>query len=272
MVPPVRALSAAEAVTGVCLTTWRDRSRADTMSAVDIEAAVIAGYGICVRCLVIANAVDADSGFVGERLRHHGFTLHEGHRENPADWPDLSGHDLVLLLGSEWSVYDPAVSDSVAAETHLIRSAMERGVPILGICFGAQMVSHASGGRVTRAARPEVGWHMVASDIPDVVAPGPWLQWHYDVFETPPGFTCSGRSESGPQIIRAGRVLATQFHPEATETMLARWSSGTGATELERMGLTRERFMDETRTHVVTSRGRCDRLVDWFVESVARVL
>lgn len=223
------------------------------------------------RCLVVANALDADSGFVGERLRHHGYTLHEGHREHPGDWPELAGHDLVLLLGSEWSAYDPVVADSVAAESHLIRSAVERGVPLLGICFGAQMVSQALGGRVTRAARPEVGWHMIETDVPGEVAPGPWLQWHYDVFETPPGFTCLGRSPSGPQVIRAERVLATQFHPEATETMLARWSAGSGVTELERLGLTRERFMDQTRTEVVASRGRCDRLVDWFVHDAAHI-
>ncbi|MGA0879302.1 MAG: type 1 glutamine amidotransferase [Ilumatobacteraceae bacterium] len=221
------------------------------------------------RCLVVANALDADSGFVGERLRHHGYTLHEGHREHPADWPDLPGHDLVLLLGSEWSAYDPAVAESVAAESRLIRQAIERGVPILGICFGALMVSRSVGGQVTRATRPEVGWHMIDSDLPLVVAPGPWLQWHYDVFETPPGFDCLGRSASGPQVIRAERVLATQFHPEATETMLARWSAGAGVAELERMGSARERCMDETRAQVVASRGRCDRLVDWFVESVA---
>lgn len=221
-----------------------------------------------VRCLVIANAADADSGFVGERLRHHGYTLHEGHREHPRDWPDLEGYDLVLSLGSEWSVYWDEVAGSVAAESGLIRSAVDRGVPILGICFGSQMVAHALGGRVMRATRPEVGWSMIESDIPDVVVPGPWLQWHYDVFEVPQGLECLARSASGPQVIRGRRLLATQFHPEATETMLARWSSGEGAAELERMGASRESFMDQTRLEVVLSWRRSHQMVDWFVETI----
>ena len=59
------------------------------------------------RALLIANAADADAGFVGERFRHHGFAFTECHRERPAEWAELDGHDLVLLLGSEWSVYWP---------------------------------------------------------------------------------------------------------------------------------------------------------------------
>jgi len=224
------------------------------------------------RCLVLANAVDADSGFVGERLRHHGYTLHEGHREHPRDWPELAGYDLVLSLGSEWSVYWPDVADSVAAESELIRAAVDRSVPVLGICFGSQMVAHALGGQVSRATRPELGWHMIETDIPHFVAPGPWLQWHYDVFETPVNMECLARSASGPQVIRGRRVLATQFHPEATETMLARWTSGTGMAELERMGLSRPGFMDQTRSEVVSSRQRSNQLVDWFVESIANEL
>jgi GMP synthase-like glutamine amidotransferase len=221
------------------------------------------------RCLVVANADDADSGFVGERLRHHGYTLHEGHREHPQDWPELAGYDLVLSLGSEWSVYWPDVADSVVAESSLIRAAVDHGVPVFGICFGSQMVAHALGGKVLRATRPEIGWHLIDTDIPEFVAPGPWLQWHYDVFETPEGLECLARSASGPQIIRGRRVLGTQFHPEATETMLARWSSGAGMAELERMGLSRPEFMDQTRAEVVSSRRRSNQLVDWFVESIA---
>jgi GMP synthase-like glutamine amidotransferase len=222
-----------------------------------------------VRGLVIANALDADSGFVGERLRHHGYTLHEGHREHPGDWPDLADHDVVLLLGSEWSVYWPDVAESVAAESALIRAAVKRGVPLLGICFGSQIVAHALGAQVQRATRPEVGWHMIETDIPEVVGPGPWLQWHYDVFTTPQGLECLARSPSGPQIVRGRRLLATQFHPEATETMLSRWSSGSGAAELERMGLGRESFMEQSRSEVVNSRRRSNQLVDWFIESIA---
>ena len=222
-----------------------------------------------VRAIVIANAADADCGFVGERFRHHGFAFTEAHREHPEEWPELEGHDLILLLGSEWSVYWDGISDNVAREAALIQQAHQRGIPIFGICFGSQMVAHALGGRVFRAEHPEVGWHTVETALPQVIASGPWLQWHFDAFEKPANFTQLAHSESGPQAIVAGRTFATQFHPEATESMLARWTAGGGADELGRLGLTPEQVMAETRANVGVSRKNSDRIVDWFVESVA---
>jgi GMP synthase-like glutamine amidotransferase len=226
-------------------------------------------YDEHVRCLVVANGSDADPGFVGERLVHHGYALTHAHREHPYEWPKLEGFDLVLLLGSEWSVYWEAVSSSVEAESALIRSARDRGVPVFGICFGAQMVSHALGGSVVRASEAEVGWYDIASHLPDVVSPGPWLQWHYDSFSVPEDFQCLATSPVGPQAIRLERILATQFHPEATEAIVSRWSSGEGAAELERLGIETETLMDATHRHVVASRSASDRLVDWFVNEVA---
>jgi GMP synthase-like glutamine amidotransferase len=221
----------------------------------------------CVRALLVANSIDADPGFVGERLRHHGFAFDECHREHPDEWPTLAGHDLVVLLGSEWSVYWDRVSREVEAESALIREAHRTGVPIFGVCFGSQMVSHALGGSVHRATRPEVGWHQVDSELPTVIAPGPWMQWHFDVFSPPPGWQVLASSPSGPQAIRSGRVFATQFHPEATETMLAAWT--TGSEDLERLGLSADRMMAETRDHVKVSRSACARIVDWFLNEVA---
>lgn len=218
------------------------------------------------RALVIANADDADPGIVGERFRHHGVAFSDGLREHPREWPDLAGRDLVLLLGSEWSVYWDQVADSVAAECALVNEAVDRGIPVFAICFGAQVTARALGGTVERARRPEVGWHLVESDDPAVIAPGPWLQWHFDVFSVPPGLTEVARSPSGPQAMVGRRLLATQFHPEATETMLSRWTAGESHDDLLRLGLDPEAIMAETRQQVVASRPRAEALVDWFVE------
>lgn len=220
------------------------------------------------RALVVANVDDADPGIVGERFRHHGFAFTDCFREHHGEWPDLAGRDLVLLLGSEWSVYWPTVTDPVRAECALVNEAVARGVPVFAICFGAQITARARGGSVERARRPEVGWHRVESDRPDVIGPGPWLQWHFDVFSVPPGCTEIARSPSGPQAIIGSRLLATQFHPEATETMLGRWTSG-DPDDLTRLGLDPERIMAETRREVVASRPRAEALVDWFLEHLA---
>ena len=211
---------------------------------------------------------DADAGFVGQRFRRHGYAFSECARERPQEWPHLAGHDLVLLLGSEWSVYWPHVEASVAAEADLLRAASGRGVPIFAICFGSQVMAHALGGSAQRAATAEIGWYDVATDLPDVIAPGPWLQWHSDVVTLPPGATELARSTVGPQAWRVGRTLCTQFHPEANESMLARWTAG-AAAELTAIGTTAEELMDATRANVRDSRRHADRLVDWFLEEVA---
>lgn len=221
------------------------------------------------RGLVVANFNDADPGYVGERFRHNGFAFTECHRERSDEWPDLAGHDLVLVLGSEWSVYWDHLAREVAAEAALVEAAHTAGVPVFGICYGSQIIAHALGGQVTRATRPEVGWTPVESTSPQVIAPGPWMQWHFDVFSPAPGFEVLATSPSGPQAVAGGRTFATQFHPEATETIISRWTAGGGGDDLGRMGLTAEGLLAATREHVKASRPAAERLVDWFLDDIA---
>ena len=150
----------------------------------------------------------------------------------------------------------------------MIQEATRRGVPVFGICFGHQVIAHALGGSVQKAREPEIGWMNIDSDLPDVIAAGPWMQWHYDVVTAPAKATELARSAAGPQAVRLGRTFSTQFHPEATETMLSRWTTGFGADELQRIGSSAEALMATTRASVQQSRANADRIVDWFCETV----
>ena len=221
------------------------------------------------RALLIANAADADPGFVGQRFREHGYSFDECHREHPADWPSLDGHDLVLLLGSEWSVYWPEVAQSVSAEVAVLHEAAEHGIPVFGICFGNQVMAHAFGGSVFKAEIAEIGWQDVETDVPDIIPAGPWMEWHYDVVTVPPNATELARTVSGPQAWRLGRMFCTQFHPETTETMIRRWATGGGAQELLRIGSSPDELLARTREAVASSRPNAERMVDWFLESIA---
>ncbi|MFT3851545.1 MAG: gamma-glutamyl-gamma-aminobutyrate hydrolase family protein [Ilumatobacteraceae bacterium] len=221
------------------------------------------------RALLVANADDGDPGFVGHHLRKQGYAFTELVREHPGEWPSLDGADVVVLLGSDWSVYWPDVATSVAAESALVRDATERGTPVFAICYGSQLVAHALGGAVARVAIPEIGWVDVDSDVADIAA-GPWLEWHADVVTVPPAATELARNAAGPQAWRLGRILCTQFHPEATETILARWSAG-GRDALVDVGTSRQQLMAETRANVGASRKHAERLTDWFLDHVAGV-
>ncbi len=95
------------------------------------------------------------------------------------------------------------------------------------------------------------------------------MEWHHDVFTVPEGFEVLAANEVGPQLLRGGRTLATQFHPEATETMVRRWLLEGGADQLRAEGGDPDALLAQTRANVVTSRPASDALVDWFVDAVA---
>jgi len=227
------------------------------------------------RALLIANSEDCAAGFSGERFRHHGYAFVECHRESPFDWPSLEGIDLVMVLGSEWSVYWNQVADKVAAELVLLKSAHARQIPIYGICYGAQSIAAALGGTVEPASEPEIGWYdNIASEIPPwngmpVIPEGPWMQWHSDaVVAVPPGAAELARSPIAIQAYRLGRTFATQFHPEVDEAMITRWATD-GAGTLRGRGSSPEELRAETSRNVLESKPNAERIVDWYLEHVA---
>lgn len=226
--------------------------------------------------MVVANSGDDDAGFVGAALEAHGFTLERVHREDLSDLPRLSGTSVVVSLGSGWSTYWPHVAEAVAKEQAFLADAIARGGSVLGICFGAQQLATVLGGRVERSSQPEVGWCDIRSTpatgtTPPFLTSGPWLQWHYDRFSVPPGGHMWAESPVGPQVFTHGRSLGVQFHPEATESIVRGWSEGEGDAELRALGMVPADLLDETRSHVTHSRGRCEALVEWFLVEVAQL-
>jgi GMP synthase-like glutamine amidotransferase len=222
-----------------------------------------------VRALLVGNRGDADAGLVGARLGEVGFSFERNEREYPREWKSLAGVDLLLLLGSEWSVYWEENEKEVAAEADLVTTAMQRGVPIFGICYGAQLIAHALGGTVTRSHTPEVGWHVVSSTAyPDLLS-GTWLQWHYDVFTLPSSLQSVAVNDVGPQAMLGRRVFATQFHPEATLDIITRWSTGAGAVELSKLGIDAKHLCEMSVDQVASRAPATARLVDWFLGEVA---
>ena len=221
------------------------------------------------RALLIANSVDCDAGFTGERFRHHGYSFVECHREHPVEWPTLDGVDQIVLLGSEWSVYWDEVADKVSVELELIRAAQQQSVPIYGICYGAQAIAAALGGTVERARESEIGWYdNIVSDIPEVIPQGPWMQWHTDVVTAPPGAIELARSPIAVQAYRLGRTFATQFHPEVNEAIVTRWATD-GAETLRRRGSSTAELRAETSINIVESGPNAAQIVDWYLEHVA---
>ena len=178
-------------------------------------------------------------------------------------------------MGSSWSAYWEAIARETSAERSFLLAAHRRGVPVLGVCFGAQQLAMALGGSVERSERPEIGWHNVTS-IPESagvvgaeILAGQWFQWHYDRFSVPSGAVALADSPVSPQAFVTGRSLGLQFHPEVTASIVAHWSRGAGAQELADAGVDPGRLLEETGTRMDEVRPRTERLVDWFLEHTA---
>ena len=212
--------------------------------------------------LVLANADDADPGLVGAALAARGYRLATLHREDER-WPEKVTTALIVILGSEWSVYSDAVADAVARERAFVAAAVEAHVPVLGICFGAQMLAAALGGEVLRAEHDEVGWMEVQPEpgAPVEIEPGPWFQFHRDTFTLPPAARLLATSAVGPQAFSYGSALAVQFHPEVTPGIVARWADA-DPEPVANAGVTADELVARTDTEQDRVAVAAARLVD----------
>lgn len=221
------------------------------------------------RALLVCNSDESDPGHLGERFEDHGFSFTRVMRELPGEWPSLDGVDLLVHLGSEWSVYWDRISREVGAESALMAEAHRRGVPVFGICFGAQMLAKTLGGEVARGKKSEIGWYDVVATANNSVVGGRWMQWHHDVFSVPVSATTLALTDVGPQAFVSRRSLGTQFHPEVNEAIVTSWMSGDGVLDLVKNDLSPVDLLEETRLQVVRSAGAAHQLVDWFLATVA---
>ena len=190
---------------------------------------------------MLQHDADAPAGLLGEWLAQRGevVTVRMDLGERP---PAVAGFDRLVTLGSEHAADDDEIAWQ-ADEQATLRAADAAGVPVLGVCFGAQSLARALGGGVRRAAHPELGWVHVGTRAPEVVGDGPWLSWHDDEVLAPPGAAVLAANEGGIQAYRAGPHVAVQFHPEVTPEIVAAWG---GNSELvaeteRRMGEVRPR-------------------------------
>lgn len=142
--------------------------------------------------------------------------------------PLLDGIDLVIAMGGPMSVNDEATLPWLIAEKAFLRDAIDRGIAVLGICLGAQLIASSRGARIYPGRQREIGWYPVeavtnASDSIPFPASARVLHWHGETFDLPEGALHLARSAACEhQAFAIGdRVLGLQFHPEVTPESLA---------------------------------------------------
>jgi GMP synthase-like glutamine amidotransferase len=177
--------------------------------------------------LIRQHVESAPPGLLGEWLEARGIPYVVSRSWEDGALPDPTEYLFVASLGHTSGPNDTNDA-AVVAELELLRAAVDRDVPVLGLCFGGEALAAVLGARVERSPTPELGWRTIETDAPDLIPPGPWLEWRFERFTTPPGATEIARTGAATQAFRLGPHLAVQFHPEATVEIVEGWAEHDG--------------------------------------------
>jgi GMP synthase (glutamine-hydrolysing) len=199
--------------------------------------------------------------------------------------PDRRGGPVaaLVLMGGPMAVYEAAGLPWMMRELAWLRSALEDGVPILGICLGSQLLAAAGRSEVYRGGRgAEIGWAPIRPTAAGLADPllgalfddgalpeVPVFHWHGDTFDLPPGATALAGSARYPQqAFRLGPLAwGLQFHVEVSAAIVEDWLARWGA-DAERAGASVARIREETALHLDGLRARGARLVRRFAALV----
>jgi GMP synthase-like glutamine amidotransferase len=139
--------------------------------------------------------------------------------------PELRGLDLIIAMGGPMSVNDESELPWLRPEKQFIRAAVARGLPVVGMCLGAQLIANALGSRVYQSRAKEIGWFPIEAEAtpaaPDVFrfpSKCKVFHWHGETFDLPPGTIRLARNDvCENQAFQLGRnVIGLQFHLEIT--------------------------------------------------------
>jgi GMP synthase-like glutamine amidotransferase len=217
--------------------------------------------------LVVQHEEETPPGLVAQWLAHHWIQADEVRIDLAQDDVDPTGHDLVVSLGAEFAAFDDHLPH-VPREARLMRRALDADVPVLGLCYGGQLLARVLGGTVFRSDVAEIGWLPVRTTDAELVSEGPWFQWHFDCFTLPPSAQLIAESDVGPQAFVSGRSLGLQFHPEVTPEIMDDWVR-VYRHELDAEGVDPAAILADTAANAERNTAAAWQLLERFFDVVA---
>ena len=248
-------------------------SAAETASGLELAAQVEAKHKEKILSAKHASGVIAvfehsSTDIAGEIGRHaikRGFNLASFRVDRQeTDLPEFGSFDMLLVMGSYESVNSRSAT-WIERERDFLTAAVEFGTPVLGVCFGAQLLAQSLGGSVSRLDEPEVGWKQIEVNDERLVARGPWMVWHEDYVTVPQGAEVLAKSDVCVQAFTAGLHLGVQFHPEVSPQLLTAWTSHQRTSETADPAAV-ERLHAGVDEHAQTSSNNAARLLERFLE------
>ncbi|MFT5444133.1 MAG: GMP synthase (glutamine-hydrolyzing) [Myxococcota bacterium] len=232
------------------------------------------------KLLVFQHVAHELLGTLDPLLRSHGFrNRYVNFGREPHATPSLDGYHGVVVLGGPMNVDQTADHPHLATEVRVLAEAVEREMPVLGICLGAQLLAKALGADVRSNGTKEIGWYDVSPTEAGTSDPlfrhfeasEQIFQWHGDTFDIPPGAVALASSpDCVNQAFRYGdAAYGLQFHLEVDGPMIERWLNVPAhlaemATEGER--ISPERIRADTPDHVQRLHELSDLIFSQFIE------
>ncbi len=180
---------------------------------------------------------------------------------NPDANPSLEKYDGLVILGGHMGVYEADRYKHIKVEMQLIEQALQKNIPVLGICLGSQLLAQVLGSKVRKHNEKEVGWCDVeltddgSKDqlLKDFRKTEKIFQMHGDTFDIPKSTQHLARSKTcESQAFRYGeKVYGLQFHLEVDQPMIERWlKNSSHREELEKTQVSETQIIDDTNLYL----------------------
>ena len=187
------------------------------------------------------------------------------------EFPERFGYDGVVVTGSRASVYWDR--EWIGQLKRWIGEAIEAALPILGVCYGHQLLAAVMGGRVEPMGEYEIGYRTVEHDGQNRLLEGvdesmTVFTTHSDsVAQAPPGSTVFARNEYGIHGFRKGHVFGVQFHPEYDMEMAREVTAGkTGELPDDRIEAVLEGITEDAYSEACEAKRLFDNFLAYVID------
>jgi GMP synthase (glutamine-hydrolysing) len=226
--------------------------------------------------LAVIHGEKVRSGVFGDVVEARGHRLEEWSLAWGTSPPrPLDAYSAVLVFGGAMHADQDGHHPWLREENLFLQRLLDTGMPVLGICLGAQLLAKAAHAHVGPVDEPEIGWYTV--ELTEAAADDPLLgrlpprfeafQWHYYEHGLPAGAVELARSPVCTQAFRLGdSAWGVQFHPEVTLAQVEGWLEDDEPTPLDR-----ERLLADTRERIEAWNELGRTLCDAFVDVAERV-